>query len=62
MKLVEGKFTLDLKDLKAIVIDEADLFFLENDSNFKVMERLAGCKDINKRTNIQWVLFSATYS
>jgi hypothetical protein len=38
--------------LKAIVIDEADLFFLENDNNFKVMERLAGCKDIKGRTNI----------
>jgi hypothetical protein len=38
--------------LKAIVIDEADLFFLENDNNFKVMEILAGFKDIKGRTNI----------
>jgi hypothetical protein len=38
--------------LKTIVIDEADVFFLENDSNFKVMEKLAGCKDIKGRTNI----------
>jgi hypothetical protein len=38
--------------LKAIVIDEADLFFLDDDNNFKVMERLAACKDIKGRTNI----------
>jgi hypothetical protein len=38
--------------LKAIVIDEADLFFLDADANFKIMERLAGCKDIKGRTDI----------
>jgi hypothetical protein len=38
--------------LKTIVIDEADLFFLESDNNFRVIERLAGCKDIKGRTNV----------
>jgi hypothetical protein len=38
--------------LKTIVIDEADLFFLENDTNFKVIERIANCKDIKGKTNI----------
>jgi hypothetical protein len=38
--------------LKTIVIDEADLFFLEDDNNFKVIERLADFKDIKGKTNV----------
>lgn len=43
--LLKGRTPLDLSSLKCIVIDEADVFFLD-EKNFKFLEQLADYKPI----------------
>ena len=57
---VSGRKPLDLSGLKCLVIDEADVFFLD-DKNHATLLKIADSKYIKGRTDVQWVLFSATY-
>lgn len=56
--LLSGRKPLDLTSIKCIVIDEADIFF--KDDNFKYLWKVKDYKDV-KKANPQWLLFSATY-
>jgi len=62
--MLKGRKTIDLTHLKCIVVDEADVFFLDEKNN-KVLKEIANYKDIKGRTEgnnrVQWILFSATY-
>lgn len=61
--LLSGRSPIDLSSLKCIVIDEADVFFLD-DKNFAFLEHVANHKPIKERpanNKVQWILFSATY-
>lgn len=54
---------LDLSTIKCVVVDEADVFFLD-DRNFKTIKGIANYKDIKTREEgkeVQWVFFSATF-
>lgn len=60
---VGGRKPLNLKGLKSIVVDEADVFFTD-EKNFNSLKKIATCKDIKGRdegNKVQWVLFSATW-
>ena len=59
-KLLGGRKPLDLSKLKCIVVDEADVFFLD-DKNHASLKKIAGNKAIKGNENIQWILFSATF-
>ena len=54
---------MNLDSLRCLVLDEADVFFLE-EKDFKDIKSIANCKQIKDRpenNKIQWILFSATY-
>ena len=58
---MSGRKQLDLSKLKCIVVDEADVFFLD-DKNHQSLKKIACNKQIkDKGDAVQWVLFSATY-
>lgn len=46
--LLKGRKPLDLTHLKCLVVDEADVFFLD-DKNFKCLKAISDYKDIKKR-------------
>jgi superfamily II DNA/RNA helicase len=54
------KSALDLAKLKAIVVDEADVFFLD-DKNHQSLKKIANHKSIKDNEKLQWILFSATF-
>jgi superfamily II DNA/RNA helicase len=56
--LLVGRKPLDLSGIKCIVVDEADIFFKEE--NFKYIWKVKDYKHV-KEANPQWLLFSATY-
>jgi len=61
--MLGGRKPYDLSALKCIVVDEADVFLLD-DKNFQSLKNIAFNKQIKDRpeTNkVQWILFSATY-
>ena len=61
--MFQGRNPIDLKNLKCLVVDEADVFFLD-DKNFETLLKVANYKDIKQRNEdnkVQWILFSATY-
>ena len=61
--VLRGREPMDLTHLKCLVIDEADVFFLE-DKNFQDLKAVAHYKHIRDRpegNKVQWILFSATY-
>ena len=61
--LLGGRKPMDLSALKCLVVDEADVFFLD-DKNFASLKNIAFNKQIKDRpeTNkVQFILFSATY-
>lgn len=63
LSMLEKRPTLDLSHLKCIVVDEADVFFLD-DKNFQALQTVAKNKEIIGRPDdnrVQWILFSATY-
>ena len=45
---VKGRKPMNLKHLKVIVIDEADIFF-HDDKNFNQLKNFLNCKDIKNR-------------
>ena len=54
---------MDLSALKCLVVDEADVFFLD-DKNFESLKNIAFNKQIKNRpeeNKVQFILFSATY-
>lgn len=60
---LKGRKPMSLKSLKAIVVDEADVFF-NDEKNFSELRAIANNKEIKGRAEsnkIQWILFSATY-
>jgi len=57
---MNGRKPIDLSGLKCIVIDEADVFFLD-EKNFEFVNKLSNFKNIKDNKNVQWILFSATY-
>lgn len=58
--MTNGRRTLDLSCLKSLVIDESDVFFLD-DKNFETLARIAHSRYIKDNDAVQWILFSATY-
>ena len=46
--MLKGRKTIDLSHLKSIVVDEADVFFLDEKNN-KVLTEIANYKDIKDR-------------
>lgn len=61
--LIGGRSKMNLSTVKCIVIDEADVFFLD-EKNFKTIKAIANYKDIKSRKEediVQWILFSATF-
>lgn len=58
--MLTGRKPLDLSSLKCIVIDEADVFFLD-DKNFASLSKIAKNPHIKDNPAMQWILFSATY-
>ena len=46
--------------LKCVVVDEADVFFLD-DKNHASFLKIAESKHIKEKEGLQWILFSATY-
>lgn len=60
---LKGRKPLNLKGLKAVVVDEADVFFID-EKNFTELKAISNYKDIKNReaeNKVQWILFSATY-
>ena len=55
----KGRKPLNLKGLKCIVVDEADVFLID-EKNFNSLQAISNYKDI-KYIKVQWILFSATY-
>ena len=61
--MLKGRTKLDIKKLKCLVFDEADVFFLE-DKNFACIKSITGNEQIKSRPaddKVQLILFSATY-
>ena len=56
-----GKRGLNLKNLRCLIIDEADVYF-KNDRDFADIKRIISHRDLAERTNnpLQYILFSAT--
>ena len=46
--------------LKCLVIDEADFFF-QDDKNFETIQKIKNYKHLKDNSELQWILFSATY-
>ena len=44
----KGRKPLNLKGLKTIVVDEADVFFID-DKNYNSLNNISNCKDIKGR-------------
>ena len=59
IKLAEAINGIDLSELKVVVIDEADFFFVENE-HFNQLGRLNQLVCKRLKLQIQWILFSAT--
>jgi superfamily II DNA/RNA helicase len=60
---LKGRKKLNLKGLKCLVVDEADVFFID-EKNFNSLKAIGNYEDIKKReegNKVQWILFSATY-
>ena len=60
---LKGRKPLNLKGLKCLIVDEADVFFID-EKNFTSLKAISNYKDIKQRTEenkVQWILFSATY-
>ena len=58
--LLSGRKPLNLKSLKCVVVDEADVFFQQE--NFEHIWKLKDNKQMREAENhIQWILFSATF-
>lgn len=57
---LSGRKQVDLSGLKCLVIDEADVFFLD-EKNHQSLLKIAESKHIKEKKDLQWVLFSATY-
>lgn len=58
--LLSGRKPLNLKSLKCVVVDEADVFFQQE--NFEHIWKLKDNKQVREAENhIQWILFSATF-
>ena len=58
--VVSGRRQMDLSQLKCMIIDEADVFFLD-DKNFELLLKVANSKYLRENDAVQWILFSATY-
>ena len=61
--MTKGRKPLNLSALKCMVIDEADVFLMD-DKNFQSLKSIANCRSIKQREpedKVQWILFSATY-
>lgn len=61
--MLRGRRPLNLAKLKCMVVDEADVFLLD-DKNFEALKNIANFKDVKDRSEnnkVQWILFSATY-
>ena len=61
--LTRGRKPMSLARLKCMVIDEADVFLMD-EKNFLTLKSIANCKDLRDRkeeNKVQWILFSATY-
>ena len=56
--VLSGRKPLDLSGIKCVVVDEADIFF--RDDNFKYLWKVKDYKHV-KEVQPQWLLFSATY-
>ena len=46
-KQLEGRKTIDLSQLKCIVLDEADVFFLD-DKNYTSLQKIANYKHVKE--------------
>ena len=53
---------MNLKNLKCLVMDEADIYF-KNERDFAELKKLVGHKDLIRPEGspLQYILFSATY-
>lgn len=56
---LKSRKPIDLSELKAFVIDEADVFF-RDDKNFSSLKSICENKAL-KDKKVQYILFSATY-
>ena len=59
-KVTSGRKTIDLSHLKCFVIDEADVFFMD-EKNYQTLMNIYHTRQIKSNKSIQWILFSATY-
>ena len=59
-QLISGRKPIDLKQLKCLVIDEADVFFLD-EKNYQSIKKITNYKDIKGIEKLQYILFSATF-
>ena len=58
--MLSGRKPLNLKSLKQVVVDEADVFFQHE--NFEHLWKLKDCKQLRESEKpVQWILFSATF-
>ena len=63
LKCQEGRGTMDLSQIKAVIYDEADVFFENNkddakmDKIKKTLEKAAA----SHKSKLQWIFISATY-
>lgn len=60
-QLLSGRKPIDLTGLKCLVLDEADVFFLD-DKNHDSIKKISNNKHIKANENLQWILFSATFT
>ena len=59
-KVVNGRKALDLKALRCLVMDECDVFFLD-EKNYESVKTIARSTSLKDHSGFQWVLFSATF-
>ena len=55
-----GRKVMDLSSLKCLVMDESDVFFLD-EKNYETIRRIVESKSLKDHPGYQWVLFSATF-
>ena len=58
--MIGGRKPTDLSQLRCMVVDEADVFFLD-DKNYETILKISNSKHLAKNEKLQWILFSATY-
>jgi len=61
--MISGRKKIPLKDLKCLIVDEADAFFYD-DKTFNALKAVCNYPDIKNRegvNRVQKILFSATF-